>query len=190
MTQNWYKNFDLGKHADYGPGRKPRYITSQFWNFSRSFFHRMNGVDRKRNGFLWTNISKFDYGQTTPSQELQNLNPSGFMLLKEEISICKPDIVIFLTGGKYDGRIKSMFQIADDAMVEGMPVWRIDGAGSDSPSLMFKTEHPRTLCQSRNYRGQRMYHKVIEFIVDQCSSGNPLNTWQPLKRKLKSLRRF
>ena len=173
VLQKMYEDFDLGKHADYGDGKKPRYLRSPFWNFNRSIFHRVNAVDRKKSGFLWTNISKFDQKQTTPPQELQSLNYSGFRLLEEEISICEPDVVIFLTGEKYDERIKSMFQVADNKIEEDVPLWKVDMTEPNSLSLMLKTEHPRTLCQNEKYRGKRMYHKVIEMIVDQCNKANP-----------------
>ena len=97
-----YRNFNLGKSADYRDGKPLRYLRSPFWNFNRSIFHRCNShnptVTRNTNGFLWTNISKFDCNSTTPSTDLQDRNAEGFALLKAEIAILKPDIVVFLTG--------------------------------------------------------------------------------------------
>lgn len=173
--QDHYQNFELGKKADYGDGKKPRYLRSPFWNFNRSVFYRLNnsefGVSRKTNGFLWTNISKFDYASSTPSQELQDKNIAGFKLLRGEIELTKPDIVIFETGGScdqrsYDQRIEAALGVNVPKFGAELPLVRLDNVSGLSPQFIFKTEHPRTLCQHNKYRGQRMYHKVIEKIVD------------------------
>ena len=106
VLQKQYDNFKLGKAADYNDNKPARYLRSPFWNFSRSLFYNLNknhdSVSRKTNGFLWTNISKFDAGTTTPSSELQQQNITGFELLRSEITTVKPDVVVFLTGIKYD----------------------------------------------------------------------------------------
>lgn len=164
-----YEGFALGKSADYNDGKKPRYLKSPFWNFSRSLFHRLNGhipsVRRGTDGFLWTNISKFDSKTSTPSDELQERNLKGFHLLKDEISITKPDIVIFLTGTKYDGRIASVFGGKVVEVASGVPLHRIKTDNGELPLMTFKTEHPRTLCQHKKYKSEKMYHKVLAEII-------------------------
>lgn len=145
-------------------------MKSPFWNFSRSLFHRLNGyipsIKRGTNGFLWTNISKFDYNSTTPSQELQDRNLSGFQLLKSEINIVKPDVIVFLTGDKYDSRIKSIFDVDAPPLGDDLPLVRLNFADGFMPKFVFKTEHPRTLCQHKKYSGTGMYHKVLNAIID------------------------
>lgn len=164
-----YEDFELGKHADYNDGRKPRYLKSPFWNFSRSLFYSLNGhnsfVERGTNGFLWTNISKFDYHSSTPSLDLQERNMSGFSLLKTEINITRPDIVVFLTGTKYDARIASVFGGENIELESGVPLYRIQTTDGSLPRMTFKTEHPRTLCQHKKYKSEKMYQKVLAKII-------------------------
>ncbi len=92
-----YQNFGLGQNANFkGDYDKRPYLISPFWNFSRSFFSKINEVDKREKGFLWTNISKFDVNTTTPDKEQYHFE--SFELLRKEVQIVKPDIVLFLTG--------------------------------------------------------------------------------------------
>ena len=147
-----YEGFKLGQHFA-KQGKRTRILTSPFWNFSRSIFHGLNSdMSRQTPGFLWTNISKFDDGGTTPNQELQHKNERGFHLLREEIRITKPDVVIFLTGTKYDCWIAKVFNLIElpEPVLDGL-LWRIH-TNNDILPLMFKTQHPRTLCAQKLYR--------------------------------------
>ena len=57
-----YKEFELGHGYTSEKGKK-RILCSPFWNFSRSFYCRLNSENnRKKKGFMWTNLSKFDTG--------------------------------------------------------------------------------------------------------------------------------
>ena len=165
-----YKKFKLGKSADYNNGKPPRYLRSSFWNFSRSIFHSLNCIDstvtRQTNGFLWTNISKFDHNSTTPPEELQDRNLAGFQLLKDEIYIVNPDVIVFLTGDKYDLRIKSIFNVDVPLLSDDLPLVRLNFTNGFAPKFVFKTEHPRTLCQHKKYRGKGMYQKVLDKIIE------------------------
>ncbi len=148
-----YKKFEYGNHYVKN-GKPPRLLTSPFWNFSRSLFHALNnhhsGVTRRTTGFLWTNISKFDEDGTTPTWELQQQNEESFALLKQEIAITKPDIVLFLTGKKYDYWIDRVFSPADDEILKNGLLYKLTTADGSLP-IAFKTEHPRTLCTQKKY---------------------------------------
>ncbi|MCK8495877.1 hypothetical protein M0L20_28685 [Spirosoma sp. RP8] len=162
--QNMYSSFDLGKHADYGDGKKPRYLRSPFWNFCRSCFHRLNsdpGVERKTSGFLWTNISKFDSNSTTPHPDLQERNRPGFELLKQELAISQPDVVVFLTGTKYDSWLDQLFMLERESILgDGLLSVLHDSTGL-LPRLSFQTKHPRTLSM------QKKYYVVLNKIVER-----------------------
>ena len=161
--QNRYVSFNLGKHADYGDGKKPRYLRSPFWNFSRSCFHQLNlypGVDRKTNGFLWTNISKFDCNSTTPHPDLQQRNRLGFELLRQELTIIQPNVVVFLTGTKYDPWLDQLFQLNREPILEGGLLNVLHDSTQLLPVLSFQTEHPRTLSM------RKTYHAVLDKLVE------------------------
>ncbi|RCR71392.1 uracil-DNA glycosylase family protein [Larkinella punicea] len=166
--QTEYHEFDLGKRANYPNGK--RYLKSPFWNFSRAFFYNLNkqnvAVSRKTNGFLWTNISKIDHKSTTPSFELQQQNESGFELLKHEIDITKPDVVIFLTGTKYDSWLEKLFTIKNEVIIENGFLSMLHDQSKLLPLLTFKTKHPRTLSS------QKMYHAVLQKMTEMATEHN------------------
>lgn len=167
-----YRNFNLGKSADYRDGKPLRYLRSPFWNFNRSIFHGCNSdnpsVTRNTNGFLWTNISKFDCNSTTPSADLQERNAEGFALLKAEIAILKPDIVVFLTGSKYDERINAVFNPEREAILSDGYLYRLSTSDGSLPIHTFQTKHPRTLLGSSRNKLPNRYREVLEKIVE-CS---------------------
>ncbi|WP_159477844.1 hypothetical protein [Dyadobacter sp. 3J3] len=168
--QTKYLNFNLGKSADYKDGSRLRYLTSPFWNFSRTLFHNLNKanleVTRKTNGFLWTNISKFDCGSTTPDFKLQKDNPAGFHLLKEEVSILKPDIVVFLTGTKYDCWIDTVFNPKREVIISEGFLTKFSVGDGSLPELTFQTKHPRTLIGSKKKNIANRYKEVIDKLTN------------------------
>ncbi|MCF0060561.1 hypothetical protein MUK70_15060 [Dyadobacter chenwenxiniae] len=167
---NKYRDFNLGKSADYGDGKPFRYLRSPFWNFNRNLFFQGNWrnseVTNKTNGFLWTNISKFDCNSTTPSHELQDRNKAGFELLKAEISILKPDVVVFLTGSKYDHRIDEVFKPTRETILPDGYLYRLSTSDGSLPPRTFQTKHPRTLLGSRRNKMPNRYQEVLGEVVE------------------------
>lgn len=168
--QHMYASFDLGKHADYGDSKKPRYLRSPFWNFCRSCFHRLNSdsnVERKTNGFLWTNISKFDSNSTTPHPDLQERNRLGFELLKQELAILQPDVVVFLTGTKYDVWLDELFTLERVPILDDGLLNMLHDSSGVLPQLSFQTKHPRTLSMQRSY--QPVLNKLVEVSISRST---------------------
>jgi hypothetical protein len=96
-----YEEFEFAK--DYYGRNSP------FWRFIKAVHESINGIDYP-NGILWTNFSKCDSKGTTPSPDLQKLNEIGFDLLKDEINILTPDVIIFLTGWSYENQFQRVFK--------------------------------------------------------------------------------
>lgn len=165
-----YQKFNLAKSADYRDGKPPRYLRSPFWNFNRSVFYGCNyanpSVTRNTNGFLWTNISKFDCNSTTPSPDLQDRNKEGFELLKAEIAILKPDVVVFLTGSKYDGRIDAVFNPMRETILPDGYLYQLSTTDGSLPVRTFQTKHPRTLLGNRRANMQNRYREVVRKVVE------------------------
>ncbi|WP_461067029.1 uracil-DNA glycosylase family protein [Spirosoma horti] len=162
--QTKYAAFDLGKSADYGDGKPNRYLISPFWNFSRAFFYNLNksagDVSKKTNGFLWTNIFKFDSNTTTPTFDLQQQNAAGFELLNQEIAILQPDVVVFLTGRKYDHWLDQLYKPERESVNGTDSVWLLHSSTQLLPTLTFQTQHPRTLSM------QKSYHSVLASMTE------------------------
>jgi hypothetical protein len=161
-----YNDFALGQNANFnGCYQGKSYLTSPFWNFSRSFFKNITHLDRKNKGFLWTNISKFDINCTTPPEELLNANPEGFWLLKKEIEIIKPDITIFLTGQKYDLWMKEYLGVSFDEIYsnEKTNIHKVMDRDGFLPLKSYKVAHPNTLY----WAGQ--YKIILNELLNICS---------------------
>lgn len=174
FLQAKYRDFNLGMSADYFDDKPPRYLRSPFWNFNRSVFHGCNfanpSVTRKTNGFLWTNISKFDCNSTTPSYDLQDRNAEGFELLKAEIAILKPDVVVFLTGSKYDERINTVFKPERETILPDGYLYRLSTTDGSLPPHTFQAKHPRTLIGNRWAKMPNRYREVLEKMVEDASN--------------------
>ncbi|MCE6987593.1 hypothetical protein [Dyadobacter sp. CY323] len=165
-----YNGFRLGKPSELRDGKSQRILSSPFWNFCRTTFFDLNrdldGVSKHTNGFLWTNISKFDCNSTTPSPDLQDRNKEGFELLKAEIAILKPDVVVFLTGSKYDERINAVFNPVRKTILPEGYLYQLFTSDGSLPLRTFQTKHPRTLLGSRRNKMENRYREVLGKVVE------------------------
>lgn len=143
-----YKDFELAK--DYHGKNSP------FWSFIKTIHHRLNGEEHPL-GFLYTNFSKCDSHKTTPSPELQKLNEKGFDLIKEEIKISKPDVVIFITGWEYENQFQRVFQgLGYETLIENY-LYKCKHA--ELPAHSYMTMHPKAL------RLRKKFESVMEGIL-------------------------
>ena len=99
---NKYKDFALCNNGSY----------TRFWQYiyeiNNLLMPEMVGSNKKN--FLWTNISKFCTleGKSVPKEVFKLLENNSF-LLKSEIEITKPEVVIFFTGPNWDNELKHQF---------------------------------------------------------------------------------
>ena len=129
-----YEEFEFAKNY---PGRN-----SPFWRFVHTVHKSINGTDYP-NGILWTNFSKCDSKGTTPSPDLQKLNEIGFDLLKDEIKILKPDVIIFLTGWNYENQFQRVFTGLKYEAIEENFLYKCNHESFSNKTFM--TMHPMGL---------------------------------------------
>ena len=146
-----YEEFEFAK--DYHGRNSP------FWRFVKMFYHSING-DKLPNGFLWTNFSKCDSFGTTPSFEIQKLNESGFNLIKNEINIVKPDIVLFLTGWTFEHHFQRIFNGLNYITIEKDFIYQCEHPSL--PENTFMTMHPNGL----NFR--KKFTSTLNIIKSKC----------------------
>ncbi len=80
-----------------------RHKKSAFWKAFKFFKSNLKRhFDDKSVTFVWNNISKIgkNNGKTGVTKEIRELEQNYFNVIKEELEILKPDIVIFLTGNR------------------------------------------------------------------------------------------
>lgn len=78
-----------------------------FWNNKNfEFFEKSIKVEGKSVQFIWNNISKIGgTGRGKPKRDIWELEKSTFDVIRGEIEILKPDLIIFTTGSR-DNYIK------------------------------------------------------------------------------------
>lgn len=79
-------------------------IYSPFWQFFNSIKKYLQ--DRCDASVVWNNINKIGILEAGCSSQIYDITKSFFNIVKDEIDILKPDIIIFLTGPRYDDKIK------------------------------------------------------------------------------------
>jgi len=102
-----------------------------------------------------------DYQNTTPSKDIIEKLVGGFHLLKEEIKIVKPDVVIFLTSWRYDDKIREVFKGVEFDVLEKRKLSQL--SHKDLPSLTFRTYHPNYLQRSGHF------NRILKELEKLCT---------------------
>ena len=153
---NCYKKFELGRD----------YYNSPFWRFNKNLFAKLNPA-KKPNGLLWTNLSKVDQNGKGVNQTVRQKNKAGYELLVKEISITKPDTVVFLTSWREDETLKATFGKTSFEKVEDIPYqYLVRLKNENLPYNTFRTYHPRFLNDSS--RSKYTINEIIDKIKNNC----------------------
>lgn len=122
--------------------------------------------------YLWNNVAKIGrggkkFGQCCgkPTSEIREIESKFFNVVRDEIKLLKPDIVIFLTGFYADSDIIEKFGLDDSAfhiVKEGIFLHRIDLPGVRYAA---RTIHPSTHGQKNDYFGKH-FEALVEDIVN------------------------
>ncbi|RRQ49805.1 hypothetical protein DZC72_04230 [Maribacter algicola] len=156
-TQTWYGKLDdqsftakniIYKYEEFNFGGNRKY--SPFWKFAHQLYGEFN-TGKSIKGLLYTNLSRFDYkGKKVPSK-ISEKYTDGYGLLKKEIEITQPEIVVFTTCWNRDKYIKLGFPDADFREVSKFkPKFLARILHDDLPHNTFRTYHPKYL----NYQNE------------------------------------
>ena len=135
----------INKYDKFNFACKDRHNTP-FWRFYREL-HKKLKIDFKGlhpNSIAWTNLFKFDYNGKALSNEQKGIFKSiNGEILKREIEIIKPDIILFVTGFGYDNFIKEFFpnQVYEKIVTGFLARIRHESL----PANTFRTFHPKSL---------------------------------------------
>lgn len=121
----------------------------------------------KKISCFWNNVIKVGKAgeKGTPPEYILELEQKYFSVLKKEIEIVKPNIILFFSGHNYDKYIKH--QIPD------LKADNIDGFSSDELQLFkiqnvdfaFRISHPQRLHFSGKAKYEILYEKIISKIT-------------------------
>ena len=138
-----YRDFDLG-HGRGGYPRKRSPFWQACWRISQS-------VSNSDDSFVWSNLVKLDLCGRRPPRELESF-VAQFHLLKREIRILRPDIVVFFTGHRYDDALCLEFPRATFERIGRTPASILASVRADGlPRQTLRTYHPGYLRRSCNW---------------------------------------
>ncbi len=132
-----YDGFDLGRN----------YNSSPFWNI----YHKLErSILNKDYCTVWGNVNKYDLECDKPYGEYENKISELDYILKDEINILKPNIIIFICGYTFDERIENIYKQANFKTVFD---WTFNQMvkieHSDLPEHTYRTYHPKYLRMSK-----------------------------------------
>jgi len=145
MTE--YSSFNLGE----------TYYPSPFWNVIRKLEAALTGTAYSS---AWLNLNRYDEGGLSPSWANQQILAELDFLLLEELKLITPDVVIFLTGPNYDGRLTALLN-PTYLPIQSFPERQLCKVQSPlMAGTMLRTYHPNYL------RRSGLEESVIEAIHD------------------------
>ena len=146
-----YSHFNLARGVK---GRRG----SPYWRTAHQIHERLNGTGDQYD-FAWTNLVRFDYQRQRPSYEVVR---AFAPLLSAELQHLSPDVVVFLTGPRYESVLDETFPGATRSLICGD--FALDELACVSHPLLpvasFRTYHPGYLNRKRG-----MLNRMCDVIV-------------------------
>lgn len=148
-----YERFNLGE----------AYYSSPFWNVIRKFEAALVGSTYSS---VWLNLNRFDENDGSTSGANRLILSELDFLLKSELQILGPDIVIFFTGPDYDERLENLLG-ASVCQVGSFPLRQLCRFTTPgSKAIMFRTYHPKYL------RLSKLEESVIDSVCAEALVGS------------------
>lgn len=137
-----------------------------FWNAVRDYVLTIKELNPNKSvKYLWNNILKIgkENGKGAPKQNLVDKQKEVFPVIKEEIEILKPDIIIFFTGPYYDHYIKKEWNDLSIKKVDDYHERQLAVLNHKLlPSNTCRTYHPNYLYR----KGKQFFSNIKEEIIN------------------------
>lgn len=162
-----YERFDFGKYCCKTP----------FWDSVRKLEKEL---EIKKGCIVWSNLNRMDDPKESdkcPKKKVEKDMAKKFgFLLREEINICRPDILVFFTGPNYDENIKWIFskkksevefkKLNNQFSIEERELAEVDKLNIDVETKAYRTYHPGYLFRNNNpERLGKKGEKIIQSIL-------------------------
>lgn len=157
QTQGWdLKNIQdlLRNYEEFNFGES--YYSTPFWNVIRKI-ESILGVDTF--SIVWSNLNRCDFQRERPDEDLELELHECFPVLREEVEILEPDILLFFSGPDFDQHIYRSFpgcQLSPVPGFEERELARMEHRAC--PYHAYRTYHPKYL------RMSGLESKVLEFV--------------------------
>ena len=120
----------------------------QFWNGVSRFIKLLHEkYPDKKISLIWNNIVKIgkENDKGLPPDYIYEVEREHFSIIKDELEITKPNIVLFLTGPNYDNIIKDNLGQVEFLAGTPYPERQISRIFIDEIPFAFRTYHPNYL---------------------------------------------
>ena len=135
---------------------------SAFWRTVRTLVAELK-INQEKEGIAWNNINRMDYKGHGPNNKLKRQMIEKFPLLRQEIKICKPEIIVFFTNQRYDKLLKQTFEKSKTKItfqkIKGFPLKKL----AKITIVGFKGKAYRTYHPA--YKQKKEVEKIISTIV-------------------------
>jgi hypothetical protein len=137
-------------------GRQYPKLNSPFW---RGFRALDAAINPEGDSALWTNLFKVNVSgsvlRNCTRAEVAKILKAQQGLLQDEVSVLKPDVIVFFTGPRYDSALRSEFPDVEFRPFDGAGkfVYPLSSlallSGSGLPVKVIRSYHPEYLQRSR-----------------------------------------
>ncbi|MEN8702323.1 uracil-DNA glycosylase family protein [Bacillus infantis] len=159
----------LGTYSRFfGEGKCFRY-GGPFWNTVKDYTGEIKeAYPDKRVEIVWNNLIKLgkESSKGAPRKSLVDIQKKAFPVIKEELAILKPDVILFFTGPRYDQYIKAEWPDLTYHELAHEPAGKLARLkGGSLPVQAFRTYHPNYLYRA----GKPFYNAVKKSIISSIS---------------------
>lgn len=121
----------------------------------------------KTTSCFWNNVIKVGRSndKNAPPEYILELEHKYFSVLKDEIEIIKPNVVLFYTGYTYDKYILHHFPELLKEDISGFTSAELQILRIDNVDFTFRTAHP----QSLHYQGKERYNMIYDKIISDIN---------------------
>lgn len=123
---------------------KPGRYGGHFWNAIWRFQDAFKEADPS-SSFLYNNLIKIgkEDSKGRPCKKVLDWQEPWFDVIRQEVRLLKPDVVIFFSGPRYDDIIERVFGSVELSAVGGYSIRQVACVHSDIlPARAFRTYHP------------------------------------------------
>ncbi len=137
-----------------------------FKNHFNSFLKLVkNKYPEKTISCFWNNVIKVGKAndKNIPPQYILELEQKYFSVLKDEIEIIKPNVILFYTGHNYDKYVIHHFPELVKEDIIGFNSSELQIFKLNNVDFAFRTPHPQRL----HFQGKERYNKIYEKIISE-----------------------
>lgn len=178
-TNNWFELFnpDIEKVLSYYDeyflsGDWETDTRRAFWQGLKPYINAIKAkYPNKKVAFVWNNIIKIGKldEKGTPPDYIYNIEKTYFSVVKEEIKILKPNMILFFTGPNYDNKLVDNFGELKLNKISSLPEYELASLDLLDIPNVFRTYHP----MGAKFFGKEYIDKCFTAIIDNTNFDDP-----------------